>query len=275
MNGIAMPLRITTNVPALTAQRNLARIQTGVGRSLERLSSGYRINRAADDAAGLAISEKLRANVGALQRAGSNAADALAYLQVVDSTLATGSDLLLRMVELASEAATGTVNTEERGFLNTEFCSLRDGIDRLKDTRYNDTRLIASGQFGVRVQVGIDDQPQSTVSLTVTMAGVDLDAAALDTPTHARDSLALLTHTLDLFAGWRAEIGAFQNRLESIQSGIANHVENLTAAESRIRDMDVASETAALAKSKILVQAGVSVLAQANASPSLALQLLS
>jgi len=271
-----MPLRITNNVYSLNAQRNINKAQIGLSKSLERLSSGLRINKAGDDAAGLAISEKLRANIRALQQASRNASDGVALIQVAEGAMDEISSMLVRMKELAEQAATGTVNTSERSYLNSEFQALRSEITRIADaTKYNDTNLL-DGTLNVNIQIGTTSG--STDVLAVAVSDVDATALSLttgiSTVTNAQAALSSTSSAINTVSSRRSGLGALQNRLESIIANLDTVVENLTGAESRIRDVDVAAETANLTKYSILVQAGVSVLAQANQQPSIALGLL-
>ncbi|MCZ7587053.1 MAG: flagellin [Deltaproteobacteria bacterium] len=269
-----MPLTVTNNISSLNAQRHINRSQTGLGRSLERLASGLRINRAGDDAAGLAISEKLRSNIRALGQAGRNASDGISMIQTAEGAMDEISSMLVRMKELAEQAATGSIGTSERGYLNTEYAALRAEITRVADTtKFNETNLL-DGTLSVEIQIGI------TSSEKISIAVSDVDAAALSlttsigTVTNAQAALGTTTTAIETVASRRASMGALQNRFESIVSSIANQVENLSAAESRIRDVDIAHETAELTKNSILVQAGVSILAQANQLPTVALSLV-
>jgi len=269
-----MSLTVTNNIMSLNAQANVTKSNNGLTKSLERLSSGYRINRAGDDAAGLAISEKLRSNTRALEQAGRNASDGISLLQTAEGAMSEISNMLVRMKELAEQASTGTVGTSERGYLNTEFVALRTEISRIADTtKFNDTALL-NGTLNKSIQVGIT----STESISISIS--DVDAAALSlasditTATHAQSALTTTSTAVGTIAGRRASLGALQNRFESITSSIQNQVENLSSAESRIRDVDIASETANMTKYSILLQAGVAVLAQANQAPQVALSLL-
>ena len=269
-----MALSVTNNIPSLNAQRHINRSQGALGKSLERLASGLRINRAGDDAAGLAISEKLRANVRALEQAGRNASDGISLIQTAEGGMSEISAMLVRMKELAEQASTGTVGTSERGYLNTEFVALRTEVTRIADsTKFNAISLL-DGTLNKDIHVGI------TASEKINITVSDVDAAALSlatsisTVTNAQGALTTTTTAVGTVAGRRASLGALQNRFESVVSSIANQVENLSAAESRIRDVDIAMEATNLTKNSILVQAGVSILVQANQTPIVALSLL-
>ena len=272
-----MPLRITNNVSSLNAQRNIGKSQVGLAKALERLSSGLRINKAGDDAAGLAISEKLRSNIRALNQASRNASDGVALIQVGEGAMAEISNMMVRMKELAEQSCTGTLSATERGYLNTEYQALRDEITRIADsTKFNDTSLL-NGSLDITIQIGISD---NALNDTINISVSDVDSTALglttgiDTVTNAQSALTASTAAISTISTRRSGLGSLQNRLESVISNIDTVVENLTGAESRIRDVDIAAETANLTKFNILVQAGVSVLAQANQSPQVALSLL-
>ena len=271
-----MPLRVTNNINSISAQRHLSKTQSGLSKALERLSSGMRVNRAADDAAGLAISEKLRSNIRALSQASRNASDGVALIQVTEGAMEEIANMLVRMKELSEQAATETVSSTERGYLATEFDALVEEIDRIASSaKFNETPLL-DGSLDVRVQIGTSNGSTDNLRLSVgdvhaTSLGV---SGTLDTATNAANMLSTLTTAIQNIAGRRAGLGALQNRLESIISHIDTVTENLTGAESRIRDADIAAETANMTKYNILVQAGVAVLAQANQEPSVALQLL-
>jgi len=267
-------ISVTNNIASLNAQGNVNKSQFGLSKAMEKLSSGLRINRAGDDAAGLAISEKLRANTRALSQASRNASDGISLIQTAEGSMSQISDMLVRMKELAEQASTGTVGTSERGYINTEFVALRTEITRISDsTKFNDQALL-DGTLSKKIQVGITANENITVSIA------DIDAAALilasniNTATAAQAALTTTATAVGTVASRRASLGALQNRFESITSSIDNQVENLSAAESRIRDVDIASETANLTKYNILMQAGIAILAQANQAPSIALSLL-
>jgi len=271
-----MALRITNNVASLNAQRYVAGSQNGLAKSLERLSSGLRINKAGDDAAGLAISEKLRSNIRAMNQASRNASDGVSMIQTAEGAMEEINTMLVRMKELAEQAATGTVGTTERGYLSSEYTALRSEITRIADsTKFNDTALL-NGTLNVNVQIGLASASTDTLNITVQ----DVDAAALSltasiaTVTNAQAALTATTGAINTISSRRSSLGSLQNRLESVVNNINTVVENLTAAESRIRDVDIAAETANLTKYSILVQAGVSILTQANQTPTVALSLL-
>lgn len=274
-----MGLRVNTNVASINAQRNLLNTTNRLGRSLERLSSGLRITRASDDAAGLAISEKFRAQIRSLGQAQRNANDGISLLQVAEAALNETSGILIRMRELAIQSANGTLGSTERQALNDEFQDLRNEIDRIANTtEFNGIQVLNDASTSVVFQVGVDN----TTNDRITVSGVDARASAIGVATGtaittmsgARSALAVLDSAVSTVASLRAQFGTAQNRLESTVRSIVVSIENTSAAESRIRDVDVASETAELTRNQVLQQAGVAVLAQANLSSQLALQLL-
>jgi len=272
-----MALRITNNVQSLNAQRNINKSQFGLSKSLERLSSGLRINKAGDDAAGLAISEKLRSNIRALNQASRNASDGIALIQTAEGAMEEINNMLVRMKELAEQSSTGTIGATERGYLNNEYSALRNEITRISDaTKFNDTALL-DGTLNIDLQIGISNGTNDTLAIQVSnVAASSLSlASSISTVSNAQTALTKATDAISTIATRRSGLGALQNRLESIVANIDTVVENLTGAESRIRDVDIAAETANLTKYSILVQAGVSILTQANQSPQVALSLLS
>jgi len=274
-------LSLGTNVSSLTAQRNLQRTEGTLGRSMARLSSGLRINSAADDAAGLAISEKLRASVRGLSQAQRNANDGISMLQTAEGALNEVSDMLIRMRELAVQSANGTLGSSERDALHSEFAQLRSEIDRISSvTEFAGIKLLNGDQSaGVTFQVGTGATSNDKISVSIAKASTSALSASLNTDSISTATLALsaLGHidtALNSLNQKRGEYGAKQNRLYTTINALAASYENLSAANSRIRDADVASESAAFTRTQILMQAGVSVLAQANQMPQVALSLI-
>ena len=271
-----MPLVINNNISSVNSQRQIHRSQVGLNRSLERLSSGLRINKAGDDAAGLAISEKLRGNIRALNQAVRNANDGISLVQTAEGAMDTIGGMLLRMKELSEQAATGTVGTSERGYLNTEYSALRSEITRIAAaTKFNDTNLL-DGTLNINLQIGISSGSNDRLALQISNVNASTLSltTGISTVTNALAALGTTTTAIGTISSRRSSLGSLQNRLESVVSNLNTQVENLTGSESRIRDVDVATETANLTKFNILVQAGVSVLAQANQAPMVALSLL-
>jgi flagellin len=273
-----MGLRINTNIASLNAQRNLMQSTDSLQRSLERLSSGLRITRASDDAAGLAISERFRAEVRSLQQAQRNALDGVSLLQVAEGALNETSGILIRMRELAIQSANGTLGTGERATLNAEFSDLITEIGRIAAvTEFNGTTMLDGTAPTVTFQVGVNNTADDQIAVTgvdATATGIGINALDISALAGAQGALTTLDTAIDNVSGLRAGFGTAQNRLESTVRSIAVAVENTSAAESRIRDVDVASETALLTKFQVLQQAGIAVLAQANISTQSALALL-
>ncbi len=276
-----MGLRINTNVASLNAQRNLTGTKFGLDKSLERLSSGLRINRAGDDAAGLAISENLRAQVRGLKQASRNAQDGVSLIQVAEGGLNEISSIMIRLRELAVQAASDTIGPVERQFLNVEYDQLVSEVDRIADgTEFNGTQLLSGTGSVLDFQVGTRNDPNID-RLTFDSSKADANSAALGVnltsvadKASAQNSLSAIDSAIVSVSAMRADFGAIQNRLQSTIGNIAVSVENLSAANSRIRDVDVAEETAELTRNNILLQAGTSVLAQANQTSNTALNLL-
>lgn len=276
-----MGLRINTNVASLNAQRNLLGTKWGLDKSLEKLSSGYRINRAGDDAAGLAISENLRAQIRGLKQASRNASDGVSLVQVAEGGLNEISSILIRLRELSVQAASDTIGPVERQFLNVEYDQLVSEVDRIADgTEFNGTQLLSGTGSILDFQVGTKNDPNID-RLSFDASKADANSAALGInltsvadKASAQNSLAAIDSAIVSVSAMRADFGAIQNRLQSTIGNIAVSVENLSAANSRIRDVDIAEETAEMTKNNILLQAGTSVLAQANQSSNTALGLL-
>lgn len=276
-----MGLRINTNVASLNAQRNLVGSKGGLDKSLERLSSGFRINRAGDDAAGLAISENLRAQVRGLKQASRNAQDGVSLIQVAEGGLNEISSIMIRLRELAVQAASDTIGPVERQFLNVEYDQLVSEVDRIADgTEFNGTQLLSGTGSVLDFQVGTRNDPNID-RLSFDASKADANSAALGVnltsvadKASAQNSLSAIDSAIVSVSAMRADFGAIQNRLQSTIGNIAISVENLSAANSRIRDVDVAEETAEMTRNNILLQAGTSVLAQANQTSNTALSLL-
>lgn len=276
-----MGLRINTNTASLNAQRNLMGTKLGLDKSLERLSSGFRINRAGDDAAGLAISENLKAQIRGLKQASRNAQDGVSLVQVAEGSLNEISSILIRLRELAVQAASDTIGPVERQFLNVEYDQLISEIDRIADgTEFNGTQLLSGTGSILDFQVGTRNDPNID-RLSFDASKADANSAALGVnltsvadKASAQNSLSAIDQAIVSVSAMRADFGAIQNRLQSTISNLAVSVENMSAANSRIRDVDVAEETAELTRNNILLNAGTGVLAQANQSAQTALGLL-
>lgn len=276
-----MGLRINTNTASLNSQRVLWNTKLGLDKSMEKLSSGYRINRAGDDAAGLAISENLRAQIRGLKQASRNANDGISLVQVAEGAMNELSSILIRLRELAVQSASDTIGPVERQFLNVEYDQLVSEVDRIADaTEFNGTQLLAGTGSIMDFQVGIRNNPDidrisfdsSKADANSASLGVNLTSVA--DKASAQNALSSIDTALMSVSAMRADFGALQNRLQMTVSNINNSVENMSAANSRIRDVDVAEETSEMTRNNILLQAGTSVLAQANQSANVALGLL-
>ncbi|MDO8349082.1 MAG: flagellin [Planctomycetota bacterium] len=274
-----MGLRVNTNVTSINAQRNLATVTERLGTNYRRLSTGLRISSAADDAAGLAISERLRAQVRSLEQGKRNANDGISFVQTAEGALNEVSSILTRLRELAIQASNGSVSNQDKETLDEEFQSLVSEVNRIgRSTEFNGIKLLDGSSSTVNFQVGfgtttgIDTLAVSLApSLSTSLALNSLDIGSGGTTTTAITNIDAAINTV---SSLRGSLGAIQNRLGSTINNLAIQVENLTSAESRIRDVDVAYETAQLTRNSILQQASISVLAQANAAPQSALSLL-
>jgi flagellin len=272
-----MALNIATNTASLTAQRHLADSTSILNRSIERLSSGLRINTAADDAAGLAIADRLRADVRIATQAIRNANDGISAVSIGEKALGKGGEILARLAELASQSSTGTVSDSQRSAIQEEFTALVSEIDRISNTTtFNGVNLLSAGT-SVALQIGLDGTATSRLSFNTidgSSSGIGLSSISVSTAESAQSALGQINAAIATVASRRGSLGSIQSRLNTAIANLQVARENFSAAESRIRDADVAEETANLTRTSILQQAGVSVLAQANQQPSLALSLL-
>ena len=276
-----MSLRIATNVQALAAQRNLMINRERQDRSLEKLSSGSRINRAGDDAAGLAISEKLKSHIRSMKQATRNANDGVSMIQVAEGAMNEVSNILTRVRELSIQGASDTIGDVERGFIDKEVQALKNEIQRIGlVTDYNGTKLLDGSTPTIEVQVGIHNKPfedrfvYDGAGLVTTIDALGLGGVATMTKDNSRENLAAIDAAITKVSENRSSLGALQNRLfSSINNGMI-YSENLAAANSRIRDTDMAEETSELTKQNILTQSTISVLGQANSVPQAALKLM-
>ncbi len=273
-----MALVVNTNVSSLAAQRNLSINQAQLGRSVERLSSGLRITRAADDAAGLGVSETLRAQIRSINQANRNAGDGISLTQVADGAAATVGSLLSRMRELATQSASGTLGTTERSYLDQEFVSLRSEIDRIATTtEYNGQPLLSGSSNTFEVFIGFKSGSGNSLNVALAdldVAAVGLTGASVSTAAAAQTMLSNIDSAISAVATARANYGSIQSRFEVAIQNLTVTAENFTAAESRIRDADIAQETSVFTKNQILTQSGIAILAQANSLPQQALALL-
>ncbi|MBL9076179.1 MAG: flagellin FliC [Planctomycetes bacterium] len=274
-----MGLRVNTNIASINAQRNTARVTTALARNYQRLSTGLRISTAADDAAGLAISERLRSQVRSLSQASRNANDGISLVQVGEGALNEVSNILVRLRELAIQSANGSSSNQDRNTIKEEFDSLIGEINRIaQSTEFNGVRLLDGTATTVTFQVGINtvaNIDQLSVSLTPALS-TTLGLSTIDVGSGGNTSFAIaqIDGAVNAVSALRGKFGSLQNRLQSTIANLGVAAESLSAAESRIRDVDVAYETAELTRNNILQQASISILAQANAQPQAALQLL-
>lgn len=304
-----MGLRMRTNVASLNAQRMLGKSTDSLRSSMEKLASGERINKAADDAAGLAISEKMRGDIRGLGQARRNAQDGVSLVQTAEGGLEETANMLVRLRELSVQAASDTVGQKERGYLNEEFMALKDEIDRIATSvEFNGTRLLTgsaeisgeltsgANQFPLEIQVSKDyfqavdglDQRNPTDIIRIDLGKLNaftdgegslgLGRAAEGTKVSDKQSAQMSIQVIDEAANkvnsYRSYLGSIQNRLTSTLNNLGVQIDNLSEARSRIRDTDFADETAKMTQANIMQQAGSSVLAQANAMPQIALSLL-
>lgn len=276
-----MSLRIATNVAAMNAQRNLSITKGSLDSSLERLASGSRINHAGDDAAGLAISENLRAQMRGYKQAKRNAMDGISLIQVTEGGLNEISNILIRLRELSIQSASDTIGAVERQFADREFQSLKQEIDRISNgTAFNGTPLL-NGRAGIfEIQVGVQNNPildrivYNGDRADATLDALKLGGESIATKQGSQLSLAVIDDALIRVNSIRADLGAMQNRLQSTINNISIYEENLAAANSRVRDTDVAVEATEMTKQNILMQSGIAVLSNANNNNQLALKLL-
>jgi flagellin len=274
-----MGLRVNTNVASINAQRNLSSVTERLSGNYRRLSTGLRISTAADDAAGLAISERLRSQVRSLEQAKRNANDGISFVQTAEGALNEVSSILTRLRELTIQSSNGSVSNPDKDTLDEEFQSLVGEINRIsRSTEFNGVKLLdgssssVSFQVGLGVTAGIDTIAVSlsaALSTTLSLQSLDIGSGGVTTT-----ALVNIDAAINTVSSLRGSLGAVQNRLGSTINNLAIQSENLSAAESRIRDVDVAYETAQLTRNNILQQAAISVLSQANAQPQSALQLL-
>ncbi len=273
-----MAMFIRTNVASLEAQRHLSKTQTEQAATFQRLSSGYRINGAADDAAGLGISENMNAQVRSYAVAERNAMDGISMAETADGAAGQMHEILGRLRELAVQSSNGSLQTGDRTNLNTEFTSLRGEIDRISNvTKFNGQSLLSGAAANVDFQVGIGTSADDKVSVSfggVTTTTLGVNASAVDSSANAQTAITSIDAAIATLSTTREGFGSGINRLQSSVSNVQSMKTNLAAAKSRIKDVDVAEESAALSRQQVLSQAGVSVLSQANQSPQLALSLL-
>lgn len=274
-----MALIVNNNIASINAQRNLGVSTSQLEGSVARLSSGLRITRAADDAAGLGISETLRAQIRSINQAVRNANDGISLLQIADGGAEGIGNLLARMRELAEQSASGILGSNERSFLDQEFVALRSEIDRISAvTEFNNVKLLSgTGNDSLSIQIGFRSSSNDTLTLSLNdldTTRLTLSSVNVSTSANAVSALSNIDNAISAVASARANIGSLQNRLDAAVQNLQVAAENVTAAESRIRDADIAFETAKFVRNQILVSAGTSILAQANTLPQQALSLL-
>ncbi|MCB9877826.1 MAG: flagellin FliC [Planctomycetes bacterium] len=274
-----MGLRVNTNIASINAQRNTAQVTSRLARNYQRLSTGLRISTAADDAAGLAISERLRSQVRSLSQASRNANDGISLVQVGEGALNEVSNILVRLRELAIQSANGSSSTADKNTIKEEFDSLVNEVNRIaQSTEFNGIKLLDGSASTVTFQVGINTAAgvdQLNVSLTPALT-TSLGLSSVDVGSAGDTSYAIaqIDSAINSVSQLRGRFGSLQNRLQSTIANLGVTAESLSAAESRIRDVDVAYETAELTRNNILQQASISILSQANSQPQAALQLL-
>ncbi|MED1801448.1 flagellin [Brevibacillus porteri] len=270
---------INHNISAMNTHRQLGVNTSGLSKNVEKLSSGYRINRAADDAAGLSISERMRAQIRGMEQASRNSQDGISLIQTAEGALQTVNNMLTRIKELATQSANGTYDsTNDRTRLQEELTELTSEVTNIKDnTKFNGISLLANNAGSIAIQIGQEAGQKLTLDATkFSLGGVSTALAAwsINTPGGASGVLASIDDVINLVSAARSYLGANQNRLENTINNLNITTENLTAAESRIRDVDMAKEQMAFTKNNILTQASQAMLAQANQLPQGVLQLL-
>lgn len=274
-------MRIQHNIAALNSYKNLTSNNNTVGKNLEKLSSGYRINRAGDDAAGLAISEKMRAQITGLETASKNASDGISLIQTAEGAMTEVHSMLNRMVELAQQSANGTYQDKvDRENLQMEFTALNNEIDRISNgTSFNGTKLLNGdlATSGLTLQIGETSDTYNQIAVTIgkmDSASLGVSTLSVGEQAKAATAVSMIKTAINKVSSTRGRLGATQNRLEHTINNLSVASENMTAAESRIRDVDMAKEMMSYTKNNILVQASQAMLAQANQVPQGVLQLL-
>ena len=276
-----MGMRINSNLQAMNAQRALWGTRKNMDSVMTKLSSGFRINRGADDAAGLAISENMKAQMRGMKQANRNAQDGISLIQTAEGGLSEVANILIRLRELGVQAASDTISDRERGLLDVEYGQMLDEVDRIAEsTQFNGTPILNGQGDKIDLQINtrnndfVDRISFDMTAVDTTTSALGIDLATVLNKDSARGSLEKIDFAINHLNSIRSDFGAIQNRLNSTVENIQASVENLAVANSRIRDTDMAEETSELAKQNVLMQAGVSVLSQANQGNALALQLL-
>ena len=276
-----MGMRISTNMASINAQRTLAKSQGEIQKSMAQIASGSRITKAADDAAGLGISEMLKSQIRSYGQASRNANDGISLLQVAEGGLGETSNILTRMRELAIQASSDTVGDTERGYINKEVLQLRDEAERISRTnRFGKTNLLDGSAPDFDIQVGVNNtQSEDRISFSASQLNSTTDSLGISdvdfsTKEGAQGMLKTIDSAQEKVNSYRANIGSLQNRLESATENLAVQHENLSAANARIRDADIAQASSDMARNQVLLQASVATAAQANQQPQLAMKLL-
>jgi len=277
-----MGLRINTNLPSLVAQRNLRANRLSLDQSLERLSSGSRINNAGDDAAGLAVSESLRAQISGMNQSERNIQDGISVIQIAEGALSEISNILIRLRELGVQSSSDTVGSQERKYIDIEYQHVLDEIDRIShSTSFNGVPLLAGNKNAFEIQIGAGNNPAidrvnlfDPLSSDINLVSLGINVSSVSDKLSAQNSLETVDQAIKNVNSLRSEFGAIQNRLNSSLNNLMINRENLTSANSRIHDSDIAKEATELTKNNILMESGISVLTQANSSLKSALNLL-
>lgn len=264
---------INHNITALNTHRQMGMNNLSAGKNMEKLSSGLRINRAADDAAGLSISEKMRGQIRGMEQAQRNSQDGISLIQTAEGAMNEVSAMLTRMKELAVQKENGTYNDNDKGNIEKELKNLIEEIANIQDkTSFNDIKLLDGTQSTISIQINHADG--DTMTMTMVDLGSEMGSISLETIDVSEATISNIDAAIDNISAARAQLGAYQNRLEHTVNNLGTTSENLSAAESRIRDTDMAKEMVALSKNNILLQASQAMLAQANQQPQGVLQLL-
>ena len=276
-----MGLRVNTNTAALNSQFHLRNTQSSVQKAMARLSSGSRINSSSDDAAGLALSERMRADLRGLKQVDRNAQDGISLTQIAEGSLSQISNMLIRMRELGVQAASDTINDDNRGLVNLEYQQIKEEVERIASaTEFNGTKLLNGSGSTMDFQINTRNVPTvDRISFDPAMADVGIESLGLASSTvedklGAQDSLAELDQAMSRVSELRASFGSIQSRLNTTTENIKNNLESLSAANSRIKDADIAEESTEMTKQNMMLQAGTAILAQANQQPGQALALL-
>ncbi|MBL9028109.1 MAG: flagellin FliC [Myxococcales bacterium] len=275
-----MPLYINTNVASMEAQRSLSANQSTLSTSFQRLSSGMRINTAADDAAGLAIAEQMKADIRSYSVAERNTLNAVSMAQTAEGALSQVTAILQRLRELSVQSANGDLTANDRGYLDSEFQAMKAEVTRIVDsTKFNGKDLLSGAANPIDFQVGIDNTASDRLTVTfgnvsLTTLGINASTVGGATPTSSQAAIDEVDAAIAIVSSRRADFGAALNRMQVTVSNLQSMRTNLSAAHSRIRDVDVAEESSQLARTQVLNQAATAILSQANQSPQMALQLL-